>query len=389
MMRSSSEWRYTAYRLIPRNASGFLEFWGGSFAPGATVHPYPDPRVFTNDQAYGSGKLTSTEVLVSSEPFDALVDHLLAQPCVVSSEPRLDAFAVGRLITGRARPRLAETQPNQRVVDVDATLSCAFQLAHVVVPTRGATLRDALQVDRLVIRLGMKGRLGATGDLKSSFGASIEDNVDLNPVDERGAVLHHHSHQPYRKPYDYFYYYFYPLRPPYYCKLPDGDWNEGIIDAGLDLATVGGQRFDCLRSYEIPESLNTDALCVDQVPDTSRTISIGWGWELPDDPTSSAFAQIVENRARTFSAVDCRRPSGWHQDFDLSCLLDEVAPVSTRPASFWLGLWVTSDVDHAIDYSTGGPVWSLPKRNDQEDITQYWIAEGSAVMGYWRILTCP
>jgi hypothetical protein len=95
----------------------------------------------------------------------------------------------------------------------------------------------------------------------------------------------------------------------------------------------------------------------------------------------------VEALAETFLAVDCRRPPGWLQEFDLSCLLDEPAPATAGKASFWVGVWVTGAANHPIDFPAGGSEWVLPGEIDHEDVTHYWIADDCAAMGYWRLLS--
>ncbi|MGO9463441.1 MAG: hypothetical protein ACLQIB_41440 [Isosphaeraceae bacterium] len=389
-------WKYTSYVLTPRSAAGLVEFWSGSFAPGATARPYPTPRTFK--AAHGGGKGELVEVVESTAPADGLVVHRLAQPCDRPLEPELDRFAVGRLLSARAIPR-REPVGVKACFDVDASLSCAFQVGRLVVAA-GGTLRAVHDLRSLNIRLGMKRREDESAAPEPS--CTWSPSAEIDGGEQKG--------RPYRDFYGYGGFPYAPARPyrdvhgyggfPYTQLPPYGDVDGcggfpygpvpgyGYVDAfTAPPAAPGGQRFDRFRGTAARPPADILSTGTDLAPPRARTISVGWGWETPGDPRTQAFAQIVETRARTFVAVDCRRPPGWFQDFDLSCLLDESAPAAVAPVTFWIGVWVTSGAGHPIDFPTGGSEWILPGRLDDEGVAHYWIAEESAAMGYWRLLS--
>jgi hypothetical protein len=387
MTRPTADWRFTAYVLTPRTAGGRPEFWSDWCAPGQTVRPYPAPRTFLRP---GGVPAAHVDVIMSDRPVEHIVAHRLGQPDGLPDEPRIDPFAVGRLLTAVARPA---SNGRRAGFDIDATLSCAFQVARLAVPA-GRTPRTAYDVERLVVRLGMRGQVGvpAAGTMPLGlYAMAYPRSAAIHPLDfaeqplDFGQRLYrHHAYRP-RSAY---------LYPPQRVLLARGAYADCYAaDTVLDEdewmyavagASAGGQRFDRVAGRVLAAAEGEFARCGDRVPPAARTVSIGWGWEAAADASSDAFLRIAEGRAETFSAVDCRRPPGWWQDFDLSCLLDEPSPESAGPVHLWVGVWATSGAGGPIDFPDGGPTWQLPHEHDP-DVTHGWVAEGCAAMGFWTL----
>lgn len=257
------------------------------------------------------------------------VRHKLVQPCSVPrSFSEIEPFAIGRIVSG-----IISAQPDQdtdrRLYRGEFSLSCAFGVARVAVPP-GETLGGAFMLQSLKVRLAM-------GRPRSFY-----DN----------------DRYPYEHDVEKAYYHAYHRR------------------------SLHRQRFDHLRWKELPADLSPS--CLDQKPREPRTIAIGAGWELPD--RASAFEAITSYEARPLLAVDCRKPPGWCCDFDLSGLLDWPAPDCGEPGVLWIGVWVTSDDCHPIDYPAGIPPIRFPDADDPASTT-YFLQEQSGVMGLWDLLT--
>lgn len=394
-MTLPAEWNFTAYALTPRDGDGRPEIWSGSYAPGETVRPYPAPRTFLQPSGTRAGPLV--QVVTSGTPVDGQIVHRLGQPSALPVEPRIDGFAIGRLLTAIARPR-RDPLRGRPVFDVDATLTCAFQVARLAVPA-GHMLKTAYGLDRLTVRLGMKAREDqwASADVRAEglypeLYLAAEPSASTPRRGHESAKRHRSadSHPPRlyahaTRSYQYAQY----SAAAHDASLqgvqsnPAGSEEHVSTHASIE-SSPGGQRFDRLRAQEVCYPGSCTALSSDQEPRSARTVSLGWGWEDSLDPDSEAFARIAAGSATTHSAVDCRRPPGWCHEFDLSCLLDEPAPLSQGLVHFWLGVWVTSDAGHPIDFPDGGPAWELP-RSAEEASLHYWIAEDSAAMGFWAL----
>jgi hypothetical protein len=399
-MGTPGDWTFTSYRLVPRDEAGRRAFWSGSFAPGQTARLFPAPRVFAATAGGGPG--AAVEVSESGEPVDDLVTHQLAQPARFPHEPGLDAFAVGRLVSARIEPRMPTTA-GEAILDVNASLSCAFQVARVSV-TGGSSLRAARGWRRFVVRLGMKRR-----EDQPAFVFGMSESGDF-PWRDCGSVYPPRVGYGYGYGYDEDLCYMYG-RHNYGDSFGWGDsyrydygygarrtdygygygYQEDFLEQvacpeGLPISPAGhgGQRFDRLRGRELRLESGRGGLVTDLEPRQPRTISIGCGWESADDPVSDAFAQIVAGRATPFTVVDCRRPAGWCQDFDLSCLLDAPARAVPGPVTFWVGLWVTSNERHPLDFPQGGPELRLPDKLHERE-TRYWVPPECAAMGFWRL----
>ncbi len=296
-------WRYTSYVLTPRNAAGLVEFWSGCFAPGSTVRPYPAPRTFKAAAGGGRGELV--EVVESAAPADELVVHRLAEPCGLPQEPELGPFAVGRLLSARALPR-REPANAKPWFEVDARLSCAFQVARLVVPA-GRTPRSAHGLRWLAIRLGMKRREDGSNAPEAVGAWSPFTEIDCGELAGRpyrylyGYVgFPYHPAPPDRSVYGYVKFHYAPV-PRYgevygcgrfpYGPVPPYQYGDVFPAAP---ATPGGQRLDRFRATAARPQADVVSSETELDPPRARTISIGWGWETAGDPRTQAFGEIVE-----------------------------------------------------------------------------------------------